>query len=150
MTPTTTILDKMAALLAADASTLAPAALALKVHLAIAAFTPGNALVPGSFTEATYVGYAPVLGGVGACQNFVDPATGLRTVQLNEPAGGWHFACTGGAGLPQTVYGYYVTDNGTTVVYGSQLLPTPVVISASGQALDLPQVRFNVVQQPLN
>lgn len=150
MVPKDTLLDRLAVLLGSDANTLAPVALALKVHLAIASFTPGGALVPGSFTEATFTGYTAISAGVGACTTFYDPTKGTRAVQLNEPAGGWHWGVTGTTGLPQTVYGYYVTDNAGTTLYGSSLLPTPVVLTASGQGFDIGQIRFDLVPAPLN
>lgn len=142
MQPTNVILDAIANLLAADPTTLAPVANALHVHLAIAAFTPGPTLSVGDFTEATFTGGAALPAGVGACQEFTDPVTGQRIVQLNEPAGGWHWHCTAGTGLPQTVYGYYVTDHADAVLYGCARLPANVTITASGQGLDVDQVRF--------
>ena len=150
MIPGTNILDRLAALLAGDTTTLAPAAGPVRVHLAIAAFTPGGTLIPGSFTEATFTGYASLLAPVGAQQNFFDPSLGVRVVQLIEPLGGWHWVATNATGLPQTVFGFWVSDNANTVVYGSELLPAPIVLTAANQAIDLPQVRFRFVGSPLN
>jgi hypothetical protein len=141
MIPTNTILDAIVNLLAADATTLANLT-ALKVHLAIAAFTPGPGLTPSDFTEATFTGGSALAAGTGTQEVFVDPSSGLRTIQIKEPAGGWHWLCTAGTGLPQTVFGFFVTDNGDTTVYGSQRLSAPLTITASGQAIDLPWIRF--------
>src|SRR5262245_32614929 len=142
MTPTSTILDKIATLLQNDATTIAHATLAVKVHLAKAAFVPGPGLTVGSFTEANFTGATAKLGATGAQQEFNDPATGNRIVQLVEPAGGWHWQATDNLQLPQTIYGFYVTDNGSTVVYGSQLLPQPITITAAPDGVDIAQVRF--------
>lgn len=148
-TPTNVLLDRMAALLAADTTTLAPAALNVHVHLAIAPFSPAATLTVASFTEATFTGYTALNAGTGGQQVFVDPATGNRVIQLLEPAGGWHWATTGAGGLPMTVYGFYVTDNANAVLYGSALLATPVVLAASGQGVDVPQVRFALIPTAL-
>lgn len=148
-TPTNVLLDRAAVLLAQDTTTLAPAALNVKVHLANAPFTPSNTLVIGSFTEANFSGYAALLAGTGNQQEFVDPASANRIIQLNEPAGGWHWQSTGVANLPQTIYGYYITDNASAVVYGSALLPAAVTITASGQGVDIPQVRFALIPTAL-
>jgi len=143
------ILDALQTLLATDTATLAPAALAVNVHLTTTAFTPGNALTVADFTEAAFVGSTALGAGVGPQQAFSDPVTGDRIVQLLEPAGGWHWDCTSLTGLPETIYGYYVTDNGNTDLYGSARFDTPLVINAIGQAVDIPQVRFNFVAPTL-
>src|SRR5713226_9047204 len=115
MVPSNAILDRIAVLLADDTTTLA-AVLALKVHLAIAPFTPSRDLDVTTLTEATITPTA------GNQLEYVDPVTGLRTVELTPPIGGWHFQTTGTANLPQTVYGWYVTNNAGTILYGSGLV----------------------------
>jgi hypothetical protein len=144
MTPGQTLLSRLGALLSADATTLASATLAVKVHLAQAAFTPGLGLTPASFTEATFVGYAPILGATGPQQNFIDPLTGYQTIQLGEPLGGWHWIVGTAVGLPQTIYGWWVADNGNANVYGSGLFPTPFILSAPGQGIDIPILRWQI------
>jgi hypothetical protein len=147
MTPGQTLLNRLGTLLATDTGSIASATLAVKVHLAIAPFTPGLALLPGSFTEATFAGYAALLGAVGAQQNFGDPLTGFQTIQLVEPAGGWHWVTTALTALPQTVYGWYVTDNGNANVFGSGLFSAPFPLSAIGQGVDIGNLRWQI---PLN
>lgn len=142
MQPTDLILDRIAELLAEDTTTLAPAALACEVHLAMNAFSPGTGTVLADLTEADFDGATEIDAGVGPQQNFIDPTTGRRVIQLLEPAGGWHWITTGVTNLPQTIYGYYVTNNGGTILYGCALLPAPVLLTGVGQAIDLPQVRF--------
>jgi hypothetical protein len=136
------LLDALASLLASDPTTLAPVANAVHIHLAVNAFTPGPNLLITNFVEATYPGSAAKSAGVGPQQNFVDALTGQRTVQLIEPVGGWHWVATGLTNLPQDVYGIYVTDNADLIVYGSSRFDGPIPISAIGQAIDVPQVRF--------
>jgi hypothetical protein len=145
VTPTNVILDRLAALLAADTSSLAPAALAVHVHLAINGFTPGPNLVVADFVPATFDGYAPLDADVGPQQDFVDAATGYRVVQLLEPAAGWHWVTTGLTDLPQVIYGFYVTNNADAVLYGCERFATPITLTASGQGIDIDQVRFNFI-----
>lgn len=145
MQPSNVILDRIAALLATDATTLAHATTPVKVHLALNAFTPGPALVIADFTPATFDGYAPIDGEVGPQQEFVDPVSGQRVVQLIEPLAGWHWETSGVTALPQTVYGFYVANNAGTVLYGCARLPVPVPLTAAGQAVDIAQVRFNFI-----
>jgi len=140
--PSQFIIDRVRALLAGDTTTLAAAA-AMKVRLAQAAFVPGPTLTIASFTIATFTGYADLLAGIGTAQQFNDPGGG-RVAQLLEPAGGWHWQATAGTGLPQTIYGYYVVDNGATQLYGSALFTTPVVLSGTGDAVDIPQIRITL------
>ncbi len=141
MQPSNVLLDQIMALVAADTTQLGSAT-ALKMHLAIANFVPSPSLTVASFVEATFTGYAALLGGTGTQISYVDPLTGLRTIEIKGPAGGWNFKCTGATGLPQTVYGGYLTDNGSATLFGSFLLGTPVPITASGQGLDIPAPRF--------
>lgn len=149
MIPGQSLINQLVALLSADATTLAPASSANKVHLAQAAFTPAASLTVAGLTEATFTGYAALLAGVSTQQVFFDPATGNTILQILEPAGGWHWKTTAATGLPQTIYGYYLTDNGTTTVYGSALFTTPIVLNGSGQGIDIAQVRFTFPPVPM-
>lgn len=149
MTPSPAMLDTLNTLLATDAGSLADPANALHVHLANAAFNPASVLVPGDISEATFTGSAAIAAGLGAQQDFDDPVTGLRVVQIKEPAGGWHWLCTADPLTPETIYGWYLTDNTDAVLYGSALFGTPVVITQAGQAIDLGNVRFEMSNQAL-
>ncbi len=141
MIPSTVLQLAETALLAADTATLA-AATALHVHLAKAAFVPTPGLDPATLVEADFVGYAAIAIVTGAQLHFIDPVTGLRTIELKEPAGGLHFATTGITNLPQTIFGWWVTDDTDVVLYGSGLLPVPIPLAISGQGFDLPPMRF--------
>ena len=145
MTPTNVVLDRLAELLATDATTLAPAALAVHVHLAKAPFTPAGTRVVADFVEADFAGYAPLDAGVGPQQNFIDPSNGNRTVQLVEPPGGWHWQASGVGNLPQTIYGYYVSDNADAVLFGSKLIQPPIPLAGILDGVDLAQVRFQLL-----
>lgn len=142
--PGQSLINRLQALLAADTTSLA-AATALKVHLASAAFTPSLGTTIASLTEATFVGYTAISAVVGNALQWSDPLTGQLVCEMSPPAGGWHWACSGGTGLPQTIYGWWLSDNANAILWGSALLPSQVTITASGQGLDVASVRFGVV-----
>jgi hypothetical protein len=141
MAPTQVLQQAIATLLAHDTATLA-AALALKIHLSKTAFVPGPGLTVASFTEADFNGYAALSPTAGNQLVYSDPITGLLTVELVPPAGDWHFQTTGILNLPQTIFGWYVTDNASAVLYGSGLLTPGVPLTAAGQGFDLPSLKF--------
>ncbi len=143
MIPTNTILDKIVTLLQNDTTTFASATLAVKIHLAKAAFTPAPTRIITDFTEANFTGFAAKVAGLNAQQFFFDQTTGMRVMQLIEPVGGWHWQPTDGLQLPQTIFGYYCTDNASAVVYGSALLPAPVTLQNAGDGIDIGQVRLS-------
>lgn len=149
MIPTQTILNELQTLLATDTGTLA-AVTAMHVHLIKAPFTPGAATDFTTLTEADFAGYAFLAAGTGTQQTFRDPVTSELIVQVKEPAGGWHWAATGAGNLPQTIYGFVITNNADTVTYGSQLLDPPVTMQASGDGVDVDQVRFAFALEPLS
>ena len=97
------------------------------VHLYTNAHTPATTDVLGDYTEATFGGYAsqpfypPVDGGVVA--NHVD----ITSNPLS-------FAATG-AGLPQTVIGYYITDSGGTILKAAEEFPSPITFTNAGDTL---------------
>lgn len=150
MQPTQTMLNDLATLLGTDTGSLAPATGGVKVHLIIANFTPGLTTDFTTLTEATFTGGAAKLAGTGPQQVFRDPISGDQIVQLLEPVGGWHWAASAGTLLPQTVYGYCVTDNASAITFGSNLFPTPILIQATGDGVDIPEVRFNLSQEALS
>lgn len=148
MTPTTVLNASVNGLVAADTTKLASAT-ALKVHLIQAPFTPGADTSFGDLTEATFTGATAKSPATGAQQAFFDPVAGSWVVQLTEPAGGWHWVTTDAVSLPQTVYGYAVTNGAGSVTFGSALLDNPVNLVASGDAVDIGFLRFTLPISPL-
>jgi len=144
MLPTLTLLERMADLIGADTVTLAAPTTFVEIHLSQTAFTPTPTLVIGDLTPPTFDGYAPLSAGSAATQVFVDPATGDIMIQMMEPLGGWNFQTTGTTDLPQTIYGFALTDTAGAVVHGSQLLDTPVVIDGTGQGFNIPNINFRL------
>lgn len=135
MQPTRALWRRGPDLLAGDTVTLAQAANALHVHLAINNFTPGLDLELADLTEATFTGSAAKNVGLNAQPIYYDGVDGLLTIRLLEPVGGWNWECTADPAAPETVYGVYVTDNADAILYGSQLLDSPVTIDAADQGV---------------
>jgi len=128
-------------LIARDTNLLAKAADAPKVTLIKEAFAESPALTLANVTEADFDGYATLDATVGNQQDFTLPGSGDQCVQLQEPVSGWHWEVTGATNLPQTIYGFLVGNQGDTKVYGVELLETPIVLDAIGQAVDIPYIR---------
>jgi len=144
MLPTLTLLERMADLIGADTVTLAAPTPFVEIHLSQTAFVPSPDLVMADITEATFDGYAPLNAASAATQVFSDPATGDIMIQVREPAGGWNFQTTGTTDLPQTIFGFVLTDAAGAVVHGSELLDTPITLDGSGQGFDIPNVNYRL------
>lgn len=144
MIPTQRLLDSIGTLLAADVNGFADPTTFLKVYLAKAAFTPGASLVLGDLTAADFDGSTPKHAANATPDLFKDPVTGEQIINAQEPVGGWHWQTTGVTNLPQTVYGYYVTDHTGANLLGAGLLPYPLLLTATGQGLDVPEVGIRI------
>jgi len=119
--------------------------------LAINAFTPSPTLVIGDITEADFDGYAALSAASAATQVFQDPATGDTRIQVREPAGGWTWIVSGNTNLPQTVYGYVLTDPTGATVYGSERITPPIVIpdGGTGMGFSIPDVGYDLISSAL-
>lgn len=144
MTPTTVLLVALQNELATDTDGLA-AATALHAHLIKEPFTPDNSTDFTTLTEADFDGYAALGAGTGVQQQFSDPVTGRLVVQMKEPAGGWHWQTTGVTNLPQTIYGVVLTNTDDDETFGAVLFDTPITLTGTGQAIDVPFLRFEFI-----
>ncbi len=145
-------LDAIAALIGADTGKLAEATPFVALHLAKAAFTEDVNMVVGDLVEADFDGYAAIHAASAATQVFVDPLEGLWTLQVREPAGGWHWVTSGTTtALPQTIFGAYLTNAAGTVLLGVRRFTATeeVLLQALGQGVDVDQARFILVGMPL-
>src|SRR5262249_48439921 len=97
-----------------------------------------------------FTGSAAKAAGTGTQQIGNAPGTGLRWVQMLEPAGGWTFKCTAAPSSPETVYGWVLTDGAGTTTWFSALLPDPVVIADVGDTVAIPGARVPYVAPVLN
>jgi len=146
--PVTAVRLKLAELVAKDVAYLAAAA-AKNVHLIKEAFTPTPSTDFTTLTEADFDGYAALECPTGNQLYFTDAATQALITQLKEPALGWHWLTTGVTNLPQTIYGYVVTDAADTVTIGSALFSEPITLTGTGQAIDIGVIRFVFATQPM-
>lgn len=138
MIPTRAVREKAAQLLAADAATLAPAVDANVIALVMAAFTPGENLTLGSLTFATFDGATPLEVGVGTQPEGLDPNTNDALISMLPPVTGWRWETTGTTNLPQTIFGYALVTDGLAVLLASDVLETPIVLTAVNQVVILP------------
>lgn len=148
MFPTEDAVSRFAADMIADTTIFAPAG-PCKVELVQAPFTPGLDTSSLTVTPATFTGSTPIAAGVPPHQLFQDPFTGDWFLQFKEPLGGWHWVTGDAVGLPQTIYGWVLLDAAGAACYGSELFATPIVLTAGGQGIDIPQVRYRLPAVPL-
>lgn len=149
MIPVNALLASMATRLANDAAILADPAF-VKIALVKAAFNPIPTLVIGDLTFADFTGSAPKATTVAVAQTFLDPQTGEQIIQINEPVGGWHWQTTNLVNLPQTIFGYALTDPAGAVLWATALLPAPIALNAVAQGVDIPQARFRLSASALS
>lgn len=149
MLPVKAVRLQLGELLAADATTLAPAMSANKIALVQSAFVPSETLVIGDLTLATFDGSTAKAGATGTQQVGNSPATGDQIITITEPIGGWRWETTGVTNLPQTIYGFALIDNAGAVLLGTALLPTPLTLQEAGQEINLGAVQMTMVLQPL-
>lgn len=100
---------------------------ALRLHLFQNNLTPTTNTVIGDFTEATFAGYAAV-----------------DIITWSAPSVAAHVATIGAAvrtftrsttGAGQTIYGYYVTNNGDTILWWSERDPNaPITLTNAGDS----------------
>jgi hypothetical protein len=97
---------------------------ALTMHLYQNSFSPYDAMTIGMFTESTFGGYSALAITGWATPTFVSP----RAV-MNASALLWTAT---GSGLPQNVYGYYVTDGAGNLIFAQYDPNAPVVLVNPG------------------
>lgn len=150
MLPVKSVRLQLGELLAADATTLAPATNANKVALIASPFTPSENLVIGDLTLATFTGSTPLAGATGTQQVGVSPSTGDQIITIKDPAGGYRWECTATPTAPETIYGFALMDNAGAVLLAVEAFDTPITISASGEEINLGTVKMTMVADPLS
>jgi hypothetical protein len=149
MLPTQAVRLEIGTLLAADATTLAPAASANKIALITAPFVLNENTTLASLTLASTGGLAPIAGAVGAQPAGVNPTTLQQEILIAPPAGGYKWT-TSGATYPTTIYGYALTNNAGTTLLALAQLPVPITVTADGQLVDIDPVYLTFVLQPVS
>lgn len=105
-------------------------------------YTPN--LVLADLTLADFDGSTPIAQDA-VPSTYTDPLTGDSVIALTAPAGGFQWVTSGVTNLPQTIYGYALTDAaGTTLVAVTDPLTTPIPLTATGQGIDAGELGFRV------
>jgi len=143
MIPTMAVRNAAAELLAADPDTLG-ADPANKVHLYMNNVTPAESSILADFTEASFDGHTAIPTATDAQACGIDPATADSVIDLIPGAGGFRWETSGMTNLPQTIYGYYLTDSTSATLLAAQRFATPVTLTETGQAINIgdPSIRM--------
>jgi hypothetical protein len=136
-------------LLAADDTTLAPAADNNQIALIAAAFAPDEELEPEDLTLASFTGSAPKLAAVGTQQVGIDPDTGDQVITIVPPAGGWRWECTAAPDPVENIYGFALLNEAGDTLLGVEAFSQSVAISEVGQEINLGTVKMTLVAQPI-
>lgn len=142
---------RLGTMLAADATTLAPASDANMVALITAPFTLSEDLAISDLTLATDHGLAPVACSTGAQEVALLPSSTAQIITIKPGAvSGFRWVSSGSFPPAITVYGYALTDNlGTTLLAAAQA-PDPIFINDVGQQIDFDPIQMTFVQTPLS
>lgn len=143
MIPPLAIRERGPILLGADTATLSDAD--NKVGLIKAEFTPGDLLVPGEITPATFTGSTFKVIGSATITESLDPNNGDVLLDVPPPIGGWRWETSDTVGLPQTIFGFWLTNNDENVVLGAELLAAPIILTGANQSVVLNRVGFRFV-----
>lgn len=106
----------------------------LKLHLYSNNVTPTTASVLGDFTECTFAGYA-----AQSIVNWTAPSITSHVATIGADPLTFTRSTTG---TSQNVYGYYVTDAASAVLYWAELDPSgPKVVTNAGDSITItPQI----------
>lgn len=136
MIPTIAVRSKAAILLAADSATLAPAADANQMVCLQEPFTPSENLVMADLTPADFDGSTPIAVGVGTQPTAFDPNNNDMLIDLKPPVTGFRWETTGVTNLPQTIYGFALTNLAGDTLLGTERLAVPITLTAINQRVD--------------
>ncbi len=141
---TNVVANLIGPLLAGDDSSLGPASSPCKVALVENDFNPTINTMIGDLTVCAVAGLTPIAVATGDQYESRDPLTGEIVVEMKPPAGGFYFEATSGTGLPKTIYGIAVINNGGSTLFMSERFETPVVINAVNQVVPCPRVCLRI------
>lgn len=150
MLPTETVRLQLGALLAADATTLAPVTNANKIALIAAPFSLVETIPLASLTLATFTGATPKAGETGPQEVGLDPVTGMQVIQISPPVGGYRWITGDTVNLPQTIYGFCLLDSTLAILLAIAQLPVPITLTAAGQFIEIDPVNLTIVSQPVS
>jgi hypothetical protein len=142
---------QLGALLAADATTLAPASTGNVVALIIAPFTLVETLVIGDLTLASGHGLDPVVCATGTQEVGNDPTAGTQIITIVPASGsGFRWLTSSAPSAPITVYGFALATTALGTLLGVQELATPIVLTDQHQQIDGDPLQMVFVPQPLS
>jgi hypothetical protein len=149
--PMIAVRERLGTLLAADATTLAPASLANQMQLIIAPFVPNENLTASSLTFGTTNGLGPIACATGAQESALDPVTGAQIITIVPGAGsGFRWVSSGTFTSPITVYGIALTDSTGATLLGVAQFATPYIMQAAGYQIDADPAQITFVLQPMS
>lgn len=149
MIPKKSLRNAAMELLAADVATLAPVA-GNKMALFINNAQPSENSVLADFTPATFTGSTPITCTPGTQPEGYVPGTGDSAIDISPPVGGFRWETTALTLLPQTVYGYYLTDGAGAVYLAAQKFPTPIVLTGIGDVIDIGDARITLLANSMS
>jgi hypothetical protein len=110
------------------------------LHLYTNDYTPDEGTTISSFTEASFAGYAAIT------LTSAFPGSSVASHKASATCAMQTFECTADGTL-ETVYGWYLTDSGNTLVYACSRGETPVPIEFDG---DQARVQITVTEKDEN
>lgn len=143
MIPANTLTDLIAGLLAADAASIGNP-VSNKLGLIVAPFNPSVDLLMADLTIAAETGLVAIAGVAGSQLESVDPSTGELIVEVKVPAGGFRWETPIGFTGPVTIYGLALGNNAMTILYGTQLLDNPIILTDENEAYTAPIIQFRI------
>jgi hypothetical protein len=150
MLPMKAVRLELGNLLAADSTTLAPGVTANKIALIMNPFALSENLRLADLTFATFTGSTAISGATGAQEVGVDPTTLQQVIEIKAPIGGYRWITGDTVNLPQTIYGYALTDSTGANLLGVASLPTPIILQDAGQFVSIDPVFMTIVPQPIS
>jgi hypothetical protein len=151
MLPMRAVRLRLGVMLAADATTLAPASDANVVALIVANFTLTENLVIGDLTLGAGNGLDPIACATGAQLVALNAQTQAQVITIKEGATtGFRWVSSGSIPSPIGIFGYALLNEAMDTVLAATKLATPINITAPGQEYNAEPIQMTFVQQPIN
>jgi len=99
-------------------------------------FVPAPERVIGDLVEADFDGYAGVEANAGPKPQSLDPNNGDSLLKITAPTP-YLWETTGLTNLPQTIYGFAVTNNAGTLLLACDTID-PVTLDGINQSIEIP------------
>lgn len=118
------------------------------ITLIQAPFTPGLDVNIGNLSLANFTGSGALSSNTSWSGPNIDPTTRSRYITYPSAIGGNTWLVGDTVNLPQTIYGYVVSEHGTNNTFGSHLLPTPITLQEPGDQIDIGPVTISLLTVP--